>query len=91
MQVSSVSSLGASHSWTAMSYPLLITSSGIIVSLLTTLLATDLKPAKTIDEIESTLKNQLIVSTVIMTPVQLPARSPRSLHTHPDPLFVWQD
>lgn len=70
VQVSSVSSLGASHSWTAMSFPLLITSSGIIVSLLTTLLATDLKPAKTIDEIESTLKNQLIVSTVIMTPVR---------------------
>lgn len=53
-----------------MSYPLLITSAGIVVSLFTTLLATDLKPAKTIDEIESTLKNQLIVSTVIMTPVR---------------------
>lgn len=65
-----------------MSYPLLITSSGIIVSLLTTLLATDLKPAKTIDEIESTLKNQLIVSTVIMTPVQLPACLPRLQPAH---------
>lgn len=69
--VSSVSSLGSSHSWTAMSYPLLITSAGILVSLLTTLLATDLKPAKTIDEIESTLKNQLIVATILMTPVAL--------------------
>jgi inorganic pyrophosphatase len=67
--VSSVSSLGQSHSWTAMSYPLLITASGILVCLLTTLLATDFRPARAVDEIESTLKNQLIVSTVIMTPV----------------------
>ncbi len=70
-QVSSVSSLGASHSWTAMCYPLLITASGILVCLLTTLLATDFRPARAVDEIESTLKNQLIVSTVIMTPVRL--------------------
>jgi len=65
-----------------MSFPLLITSSGIIVSLLTTLLATDLKPAKSIDEIESTLKNQLIVSTVFMTPVR-PPHPPRPATTAP--------
>ncbi len=65
-----MSSLGTSHSWTAMSYPLLLTASGIVVCLLTTLLATDLKPARVVDEIESTLKNQLIVSTAIMTPVR---------------------
>lgn len=54
-----------------MCYPLLITASGILVCLLTTLLATDFRPARAVDEIESTLKNQLIVSTVIMTPVRL--------------------
>ena len=52
-----------------MSFPLLITASGIIVSLLTTFIATDIRPARLVDEIEQTLKWQLIISTVIMTPV----------------------
>jgi hypothetical protein len=38
----------------------------------TTLIATDLKPARVVSEIESTLKVQLIVSTLIMTPVRPP-------------------
>jgi inorganic pyrophosphatase len=67
--VSSVSALGAQHSWVSMCYPLLITGSGILVCILTTLIATDLKPARVVSEIESTLKVQLIVSTLIMTPV----------------------
>lgn len=66
--LSSVSSLGASHSWVAMSYPLLITATGILVCIATTLIATDFKPARVISEIESTLKNQLIISTALMTP-----------------------
>ena len=37
--------------------------------ILTALIATDLKPAKVISEIESTLKVQLVVSTLLMTPV----------------------
>ena len=64
-----VSSLGATHSWVAMCYPLLITGSGIIVCILTTLIATDFRPARVVSEIESTLKVQLVVSTLIMTPV----------------------
>ena len=67
--VSSVSSLGASHNWVAMSYPLLITASGIVVSIFVTFLATDLKPARVVEEIENTLKNQLIITTILMTPV----------------------
>ena len=35
----------------------------------TTLIATDFKPARVVSEIESTLKMQLVVSTLIMTPV----------------------
>lgn len=54
-----------------MCYPLLITGSGIVVCVLTTLIATDLKPARVVSEIESTLKAQLIVSTLVMTPVRL--------------------
>lgn len=64
-----MSSLGATHSWVAMCYPLLITGSGIIVCILTTLIATDLRPARVVSEIESTLKVQLVVSTLLMTPV----------------------
>lgn len=44
-------------------------AAGILVCIATTFLATDLKPAKVIAEIENTLKMQLIVSTIIMTPV----------------------
>ncbi len=61
------------HSQVAMSFPLLITASGIIVSLFTTFIATDLRPARLVDEIEQTLKYQLIISTVIMTPVSRPS------------------
>lgn len=71
--VSSVSSLGTRHNWVAMSYPMLITAAGIVVSLFVTFIATDLKPARIVEEIEPTLKNQLIISTVLMTPVRLRA------------------
>ncbi len=66
-----VSALGAEHSWVGMCYPLLITASGIIVCMLTTLIATDLKPARVVSEIENTLKGQLIISTLAMTPVRV--------------------
>jgi len=51
----------------------MISASGILTCVLVTLVATDLKPAKQISEIESTLKMQLIISTVLMTPVSHPA------------------
>jgi hypothetical protein len=54
-----------------MMFPLLISATGILACVLVTLIATDLKPAKQISEIESTLKMQLIISTVLMTPVTL--------------------
>ena len=69
--ISSVSTLGTEHVNVAMCYPLLISAVGILVCLLTTLIATDLKPARGIHEIESTLKMQLVISTVLATPVSL--------------------
>lgn len=69
--ISSVSTLGTEHVFVAMTYPLLISAAGLLVCLLTTLIATDFKPARGINEIESTLKLQLIVSTVLATPVSL--------------------
>jgi inorganic pyrophosphatase len=71
--VAAVSELGSNHNWTAMMFPLMVSATGILVCLLTTLIATDLKPAKQISEIEHTLKMQLIISTVLMTPVSLQA------------------
>lgn len=67
--VASVSSIGVEHSWTGMMFPLAITASGIIVCLLTTLLATDIAPAQNVVGIEPSLKTQLVVSTGFMTPV----------------------
>ena len=70
------------HAQVAMSFPLLITASGIIVSLFTTFIATDLRPARLVDEIEQTLKYQLIISTVIMTPVS-PYRPAAAYNLYP--------
>lgn len=67
--VAGVSELGANHNWPAMMFPLMVSATGILVCILTTLIATDLKPARHISEIEHTLKMQLIISTVLMTPV----------------------
>ncbi|KVI01327.1 Pyrophosphate-energised proton pump [Cynara cardunculus var. scolymus] len=65
--VASISSFGNNHEFTAMMYPLLISSIGVLVCLLTTLFATDFFEVKTVKEIEPALKNQLIISTVLMT------------------------
>ena len=43
---------------------------GILVCIGTTFIATDLKPARVIADIEHTLKMQLIISTALMTPVR---------------------
>ncbi|KAF1001847.1 hypothetical protein AG4045_000124 [Apium graveolens] len=65
--VASISSFGMSHDFTAMCYPLLISSMGILVCLITTLFATDFFEIRNVKEIEPALKNQLIISTVLMT------------------------
>ncbi|VAI71108.1 unnamed protein product [Triticum turgidum subsp. durum] len=65
--VASISSFGINHDFTAMCYPLLVSSVGIIVCLLTTLFATDFFEIKAASEIEPALKKQLIISTALMT------------------------
>ncbi|KAJ8528065.1 hypothetical protein K7X08_015516 [Anisodus acutangulus] len=65
--VASISSFGVNHEFTAMLYPLLISSVGILVCLLTTLFATDFFEVKSVKEIEPALKKQLVISTVLMT------------------------
>lgn len=65
--VASISSFGNNHDFTSMMYPLLVSSIGILVCLLTTLFATDFFEIKTVKEIEPALKYQLIISTILMT------------------------
>ncbi|XP_023537117.1 pyrophosphate-energized vacuolar membrane proton pump 1-like [Cucurbita pepo subsp. pepo] len=65
--VASISSFGFTHNYAAMSYPLLISSMGIVICLITTLFATDLVEVKNVSEIEPSLKRQLLISTVLMT------------------------
>ena len=65
--VASISSFGASHDFTAMAYPLLISSMGIIVCLITTFFATDFLKINGIADIEPSLKRQLLISTILMT------------------------
>ena len=65
--VASISSFGVNHELTAMLYPLIVSSVGILVCLLTTLFATDLFEIRAVKEIEPALKKQLIISTALMT------------------------
>ncbi|CAN6446499.1 unnamed protein product [Victoria cruziana] len=65
--VASISSFGVEHDFTAMSFPLLVSSMGILVCMITTLLTTQFFEIKTEKEIEPMLKRQLIISTVLMT------------------------
>ncbi|KAI4996390.1 hypothetical protein ZWY2020_051175, partial [Hordeum vulgare] len=60
--VASISSFGINHDFTAMCYPLLVSSVGIIVCLLTTLF--EIKAA---NKIKPAVKKQLIISTTLMT------------------------
>ncbi|KAL1352381.1 hypothetical protein HN51_016378 [Arachis hypogaea] len=65
--VASISSFGVNHELIAMLYPLIVSSVGIIVCLLTTLFATDFFEIKAVKEIEPAFKKQLIISTALMT------------------------
>ncbi|KAI8529431.1 hypothetical protein RHMOL_Rhmol12G0224400 [Rhododendron molle] len=65
--VASISSFGINHEFTPMCYPLLVSSVGILVCLITTLFATNFFEIKGVKEIEPALKKQLIISTILMT------------------------
>lgn len=65
--VASISSFGADHDFAAVAYPLLISSAGLLVCLVTTLFATDVFKVKTVRGVAPALKLQLIISTALMT------------------------
>ena len=70
--LASVSSLGANHQWTALMYPLMISSTSILGCIFTTLIASDLSPARSIRTIQPVLKLQLILSAVLSAIAMLP-------------------
>jgi len=55
--------------WGALMFPLTISGAGIIVCLITNFFATDFFPVRAEKDIEKVLKTQLLVSSVLMTPV----------------------
>lgn len=57
-----------SYGWTAICYPLTIIATGILVSLVTSFLATDIFPVKYENRIELSLRMQLIVSCLLNLP-----------------------
>lgn len=63
-------SVDLSVEWSYLTFPLLITATGILVSLVTSFVATDLILVKNETEIEPSLKRQLLVSTILATPLQ---------------------
>merc|ERR550514_533881 len=60
----------AAH-YTSVMYPVLISSVGIIVGILTLLIANLFYPVKELPDVEKALKGVLVISTAIMTPVVL--------------------
>ncbi|KAL3746853.1 hypothetical protein ACJRO7_015751 [Eucalyptus globulus] len=65
--VASISSFGNDHDFTAMCYPLLISSMGILVCLVTTLFTANSSKIKEVKEINPAVRKQLIISTILMT------------------------
>ncbi|XP_039164847.1 pyrophosphate-energized vacuolar membrane proton pump 1 isoform X3 [Eucalyptus grandis] len=65
--VASISSFGNDHNFSAMCYPLLISSMGILVCLMTTVFTTNFSETKEVKEIKPALRKQLIISTILMT------------------------
>ena len=55
--------------WPSMTFPLVLTATGIFVCLATSFVATHLIRVKSERDVEPSLKRQLLVSTVLMTPV----------------------
>merc|ERR1719158_2011110 len=58
-------------SWASVMYPLLISSLGIMVGIVTLLVCDCFFPVKQLPDVEKALKGVLIISTVLMTPVTI--------------------
>merc|ERR1711998_245258 len=59
----------AEAGWDALMFPVTISATGIIVCMLCSFVATDIKPVKSQPEIETVLKVQMTLTAVVMLPV----------------------
>mmetsp|Transcript_31072 Transcript_31072/g.84260 ORF Transcript_31072/g.84260 Transcript_31072/m.84260 type:complete len:765 (-) Transcript_31072:148-2442(-) len=57
------------ESWNALLFPVLISSAGIVVCMLCSFVATNIKPVKKQADIEMVLKVQMVLTAVLMLPV----------------------
>jgi len=62
---------GIAYDFSAMMFPLLISSTGILVGIATLLVVDNFYPVKEIEDIEKALKGVLVISTALETPVIL--------------------
>lgn len=60
---------GISGNWTAMMFPMLISSTGILVGIVTLCIVNFIYPVKELPDIEKALKGVLVISTALETPV----------------------
>mmetsp|Transcript_8154 Transcript_8154/g.17842 ORF Transcript_8154/g.17842 Transcript_8154/m.17842 type:complete len:720 (+) Transcript_8154:87-2246(+) len=60
---------GLKGHWCSLMYPLLVSSTGVVVGLLTLLITPCVYPVKDQPDVEKALKGILVISTVLMTPV----------------------
>ncbi len=71
MVIASSSSLQSLGRWDSLCFPLAILGMGLVASFATSFVATHIKLVSRDDEIEPSLKRQLLVSTIVMTPIAL--------------------
>ena len=57
------------NNWNSLIFPIVLVATGIVVCLITTFFSTHLFLVETNEDIEPSLKRQLLVSTIIMTPI----------------------
>ncbi|CAL9107670.1 unnamed protein product [Musa textilis] len=67
LSIASISSFGINHDMSAMLYPFLMNSLGIVVCMVPTLLAAESSDVKTVPDVQPSLKWQLLISTVLLT------------------------
>jgi len=65
----SAGSVDLFDNWGVMCFPMLVASAGIVVCLITSLFATECCLVVSKEDVEQSLKRQLIISTALMTPV----------------------
>merc|ERR1719191_236494 len=65
------SSPALASSWASLMYPMLISSCGILVGILTLIVCGAFYPVKQLPDVEKALKGVLVISTILMTPTAI--------------------